>query len=250
MSITTDKSWRYWKTLSNVEVEKCESFTNCIYYLGYCKVLACVVVCSRTDDTICWLQTLSNIQDVCSFLGLCKYPLLNHTDFCSYQSPSQPKIAKGQPRVYTEWSDEDLGTLIMLQEKLISPKGLYFLAYRATYTVVTDACGWQIGCVVPPTQLDRHDKRIGYWSRFLVDAEQLCDTAHIDCLAIVRAVLLLFPCLEGTHSIFPTNNDALNWILNLADTTGQFAQWLLSSSEMVYDVFHRTAIKHRAADTL
>lgn len=78
--------------------------------------------------------------------------------------------------------------------------------------------------------------------------EHTYDTSHPEHLAVVWAVLLLQPYLEGTHFIKPTDHDVLTWILSLADATRKLAQWRLRLSEMEFDVAHCARIEHQSVD--
>lgn len=46
------------------------------------------------------------------------------------------------------------------------------------------------------------------------------------------------------------HHDSLNWILNLTDSTGQFARWRLRVSEYDFDVVSSAGIKRQDADAI
>lgn len=58
------------------------------------------------------------------------------------------KLQEGQPRVYTDLSNEEPKALEKLNEKLILPAVLALLRLQGTYEVDIDACDRQIGCVL------------------------------------------------------------------------------------------------------
>lgn len=62
----------------------------------------------------------------------------------------------------------------------------------ALFTVETDACDEEVGCVLLQSQLN-HEKDsppIGCWPRTITDEEENCDTTQQECRAVVWAVLL------------------------------------------------------------
>lgn len=67
-------------------------------------------------------------------------------------------------------------------------------------------------------------------------------------LAVVRAVLLLQPDLEGGQFTFHIDGDLLKLILNLINATGKLPCWRLPLSELEFEVNHCMGIKHQAAD--
>lgn len=138
----------------------------------------------------------------------------------------------------------------MLQDKVMSPSVLALPYGGGQFTLDTDACNVQIGCVLLQDQPDQTKRPVDYWSRSLTSAKRAYDTTHKECLAIVWAVLLICPYLEGTKFTIRTDHDSLRSILNIIDATGRLARWELRLSEFEYDAVHRAGIKNQAADAL
>lgn len=111
-------------------------------------------------------------------------------------------------------------------------------------TLDTDAFNAQIGCVLLQRQSDNTIKLVGYWCCSPTDAGVLYDITQRQCLVIVRPVLLPRTCSECHRFTIRTNDDALEWILNFADSTNQLARWHLHSSESDFEVVHRAGIKY------
>lgn len=117
-----------------------------------------------------------------------------------------------------------------LQNRLTQPPTLALPCRNGKYTVKTDACDRQVGCVLLQEHSYGTTRLVGYWSRSLNKAEKAYDTTHRECLAVVWAVLMLRYYLEGARFTIRTNHDALRWILNMADATGKLARWRLHLS--------------------
>lgn len=153
---------------------------------------------------------LSNIRELCSFLGLYsafRRPLQNFariTDILNW------KFGKVQPRINEDLSDEELDAPKMLEQKLISPLVLALLHLQGSYTVDTGSCDRQMRCVLLQKQSHRHNKPNDYGLRSLTEAERTYDSTHLECLAVVWVVLLLSTYLEDTRFTTRTNHDAFS----------------------------------------
>ena len=119
------------------------------------------------------------------------------------------------------------------------------------YIIDTDACAYQVGCVLLQEQDgDERPKPIGYWSRSLSKSEQNYTTTEQECLAVVWAVLILRPYLEGTEFTIRTDHDSLKLLLNLSDATGRLQRWRLRLQQFEYVINHCPGVQHRAADAV
>lgn len=86
-----------------------------------------------------------------------------------------------------------------VQPKLLTPLVLAFLRSTGTYTLASNACDSQAGCILLQQQQERPDKPIGYWSISLDDAERAYDTTHGECPEVAWTVLLLWPYRESVR---------------------------------------------------
>lgn len=65
------------------------------------------------------------------------------------------------------------------QGKLISPPILALHYTGGHYSLDTDACEVQVGCILLQGQSDKTKKPIGYWSRSHTEAEIAYDTTRL-----------------------------------------------------------------------
>lgn len=100
-------------------------------------------------------------------------------------------------------------------------------------------------CYAKNKQPDKTKNPIQYWSRSVSSAERVYDTTDQVCLAILWAVLLLWPYEEGTRLTIRTDYDCLKWILNLSNAAGGLVCWGLQLSELDFHVVHRASGKHK-----
>lgn len=96
-----------------------------------------------------------------------------------------------------------------LKSLLINPPILALARTDGHFTIDTDACDTQIGCVLLQRPPDDTNRPIGYWSRTLSDPEKKLSTTHRECLAVVWAVLLLRPCPDGSQFTVRTDHEVL-----------------------------------------
>lgn len=89
---------------------------------------------------------------------------------------------------------------------------------------------------------------VGYLSCSLNNAEFAYYTTPPEFLAVVCAVLLLGPYVEGFQITVRTNHDAFCSIENLMDLTGKLERWHLRSSEFNFYIVHCAANKQQEAD--
>lgn len=93
------------------------------------------------------------------------------------------------------------------------------------YTVDTDACDSQVGCVLLKQHEDGTARPIRYWSRTLTGIEQKLETTHEKRLAVMWALLLLRPYLGLDRLNIRTDHEALKRLMTSADASGKLARW-------------------------
>lgn len=86
-----------------------------------------------------------------------------------------------------------------------------------------------------------------YPSRTLKVAEQNYNTMHRGYRAIVWAILLQNPHMEGQRLTTHADHDAFKWVINVADSTGRLARWRLRLFEFNFDLVHKLAITNKEA---
>ena len=118
------------------------------------------------------------------------------------------------------------------------------------FSVDTDACNHQVGCALLQVSEDGTRHPIGFWSRSLSAAERNYSVGEKECLAIVWAVQMLRPYLEGTHFHLFTDHQALKWILSGSDHSGRLARWRLGLLEFDFTISYKKGIKNTIADAV
>ena len=118
------------------------------------------------------------------------------------------------------------------------------------FSVDTDACKHQVGSALLQVSEDGTRHPIGFWSRSLSAAERNYSVGEKECLAIVWAVQMLRPYLEGTQLHLFTAHQALKWILSGSDHSGRLARWRLRLLEFDFTISYKKGIKNTIADAV
>ena len=126
-------------------------------------------------------------------------------------------MRKGCATELHPFNEEQSAALELLKKALLSLPVLRLPPADLTFSVDTDACNHQVGCTLLQTYADGTTHPIGFWSRSLNPAETNYSVGEKECLAIVWAVQLLRPYLEGIHFDLYTDHQALKWILSGSD---------------------------------
>lgn len=208
------------------------------------------MVSTKTCDAVKNFKPLRSVTDVRSFLGLCNVFRRFIPNFARVAAPLTAKLEKDHPQRFPSLSPTEENAFESLKQLLISPPVLALPRADGHYTLDTDACDVQVGCVLIQDQRDGPPRSIGYWSRKLTKPEQNYSTTEKECLAVVWAILLLRPYLECVHFTVRTDHSALRWILSLTESTGRLARWRLRLLQYDFDITHRAGIKHQAPDAL
>lgn len=110
--------------------------------------------------------------------------------------PLNKRLKKKRQKSFKPLDKEKCATLEVFKEYLTISPVLPFPRNKRKYTLDTDACDKQIGCVLLEEQQDGNIRLVRYWSRRLADKEREVGTAYKECLAVVWSVTLLRAHLE------------------------------------------------------
>lgn len=82
----------------------------------------------------------------------------------------------------------------------------------------------QLICVLLQEQGDESLLPVGYFIRSVKDTERNHGTTERECLSIIWEVLMLMQYLEGARFTPNTDHDALMWLLDETNTSGNMAR--------------------------
>lgn len=114
------------------------------------------------------------------------------------------------------------------------------------FTLNKDACDYRVRCINLQQQPNEDKLRVRYWSRNLSEPEKNYSTAEKELVFVVWSILTLRPYLYKFHSKLRTDQ-ALNWILNVADSSERLACWRVRLAEYDCKVEYRPGSPHKVA---
>ena len=233
-----------------LKLNKCEFFRSSVDYLGQVISPGKLQVTQRAIEAIKKARHPLNVSEMRSFLGLCNVYRRFVKGFTKIANPLNRKLRKGEKPTWSKLTDEEQLAFETLKEALTSPLILALPRAGFPYILDTDACDVHVGCVLQQEQPEGKPRPVGFWSRSLSQAECNYDTTNKACLAIVWAVLILRPYLEGARFLIRTDHDALKWMMNLTGASGRLLRWRLRLLEFDFIVTHRPGVQHKVADAM
>lgn len=182
-------------------LKKCALLTNCIDYLGHDIKPGRLEVANHTTGAIRKRKVPTTDTELRSFLRLCNVFRWLVPGFARIASHLSKRVKTTQDKNLGPLNDQKLNALENFEEMLISLQILTLSKWEGQYRLDTDTCNSQVGCVLFQKQKDGKEPPIKYWSPTLRELEKNLETTHRECLAVVRAVILLWPYHEGTKFI-------------------------------------------------
>lgn len=110
-----------------------------------------------------------------------------------WRHPFSKELRKPQDGDLRSFKEKDRKELNLLYRKIISSPVLTLHNRTRQLTLGTDAYNGQVDCALLQNQEYCKDRTIAYRTNKLNEPEKKRNTTHLECLAVVRAVLLLRP---------------------------------------------------------
>ena len=113
-----------------------------------------------------------------------------------------------------------------------------------------DASDYQVGAALFQTTEHGERRPIDYWSRWLKPAEKNYSTPEKKCLAVVWALTILRPYLQGEQFTVYSDKASLPWLMNIAEPSGRLMRWRLQLSEFDFTIQYKRGVQNSHADKL
>nr|VZH94052.1 unnamed protein product [Spirometra erinaceieuropaei] len=177
----------------------------------------------KTEQIRSWPQ-LTSVSELRGFLGLASYYRRFIKDFAHIPAPLNRLTSKQNA---FNWSDECECSFEELKRRLISPPLLAFPNISESappFILDTDASDVAIGAVLSQQQTDGLEHPLIFASQTLTKPERNYSTTRKELLAVVTFVKKFHHYLAGKRFILRTDHQALRWLENFKDPTGQLAR--------------------------
>ncbi len=156
-------------------------------------------VANKTCSAIRDAEYPATVTQMRSFLGMCNVyrrlvPKFSRTSSSLYALTEKWSCFNLQPL-----SDKQRSAFELLKKALLEPRILRMSDPTRPFSVDTDACQYQIGAALFQEDEDGVHHPVGFWSRTLQKPQRNYSASERECLAVVWAVQILRPYLEGSH---------------------------------------------------
>eukprot|EP00171_Calliarthron_tuberculosum_P008749 IDg8749t1 len=120
---------------------------------------------------------------------------------------------KPLPKAYPPLDERQERAYRALIKAVTEPPVLALPKPGLPYSIDTDACKHQVGCALFQTHSDYMRKPISFWSRTLNQAEKNYSPSEREGLAIVYAIKICRPYVQGAHFTIYSDYNALRWLM-------------------------------------
>ena len=231
-----------------VKPQKCQLFRKVVPFLGHVISKEGVATDpSKVDAVAKWPVPLTKTE-LRSFLGLASYYRRFIKNFAAVASPLHHALTVGNEKTFV-WTTACDRAFSELKKCLVDAPVLSYPRSDEEFILDTDASDFGIGAVLSQIQ-DGEEKVIAYASRTLSKSERNYSVTKREMLALVFYSQHFRHYLYGRRFIARTDHDALRWLTNFKEPSGQVARWLEKLAEFDFKVQSRPGKRHGNADGL
>jgi transposase InsO family protein len=232
----------------SLKLKKCAFFKTEVEYLGHVITPGKLHVSNKNVVALEQAHHPRTRTELRSFLGMCNVYRKFVPQFAKLAAPLTELLKKGQPDTFDHLTDAQVQAFDSLRASLMNPIILGLPVRDRDFTLDVDASDYQLGACLQQEGTDGTLIPCGFYSRALNDAERNYSATEKECLAVVWAVLMLRPYLEGVHFRVRSDHEALRWLLTLKEPSGRLARWRLRLAEFDFTIQYRPGIKNSLAD--
>lgn len=226
--------------------QKCHLCRPKLKTLGYIVDLRGLRVDPEKVKAIVQIPTPINQKTVRQFCGTASWYRRFIPDFASRLYPLTRLLKKNQKFVWTEEAQKafkDIRSCLIKAPILTCPD------FSQEFIISCDASGVGLGTVLSQ-QGHLGEQVVAYASRTLSKCEQKYSATECECLAVIWAIEIFRPYVEGTCFTVITDHYSLLWLHNLKDPQGRLARWALRLQPYSFKLIHRKGKEHVVPDML
>jgi hypothetical protein len=228
------------------KINKCELVRTSVEYTGHFISAQGISVDPRKITTIQQWPAPTNVSELRSFLGLASYYRKFVQGFSAIASPLTALLHKDKEYI---WNDNEQEAFDTLKQHLTTAPVLLLPDPTKLFTVTTDASDFAIGAVLSQN-IGKGDQPVAFESRKLSPAEQNYAVHEKELLAIVHAIKLWRPYLEGQRFTVITDHASLEYIKTQHNLSRRQARWLETLQANDFEVKYRPGKTNVVADAL
>lgn len=203
-----------------INVEKCQFCRKELRYLGHMLDERGIRTDLEKVTAIVEFARPTNVKTLRSFLGVASWYRRFIAGFAKLSTALTKLLRKTSK---WEWNEEQENAFNVLKQRLSTAPILACPDFTKRFVVQTDASGEGLGASLTQCQ-DGKEVVIAFASRSLSDNEKKFTVTEQECLALVWAVKKFRPYLEGYRFTAVTDQQALKWLMQLAQPSGRLAR--------------------------
>jgi transposase InsO family protein/dUTPase len=230
-----------------VKLKKCSLAKKELVYLGYKISNKGKLPDESKVEAVQKMRLPKTVKELQAFLGLVNYYRCFIPNLSTIGNPLFELLKKN---TRFQINPSHLIAIDKLKQILTSAPLLAYPDFSKPFIVHTDASTQGLGAILCQINSQGQEQPIAYVSCTLTRHEKNYTITELECLAILFAIRKFHYYLHGREFDVVTDHSALQWLLNLKDSTGRLARWSLKLQCYNFVVKHRAGIKHQNADCL
>jgi hypothetical protein len=231
-----------------IKPEKCEFFVNKISFLGHIISDKGIEMDPEKVKAIVEWPPLENPKEAERFIGLANYYRRFVEGFSAIMRPITDLIKK---KIQWIWGKKQTDAFKTVKTAVTSAPLLRLPDPELPFTVTTDASDYALGGVLTQRFPDTNfDHPIAFHSKKLKPSEMNYPAWAKEMLAIVDALRVWRPYLDGQKFTIVTDHQALTHFNSQVKISRHQARWLEFLQEFDYDLIYKPGTTNRVADPL
>ena len=149
-----------------------------------------------------------------------------------------------------KWSEAHQTAFEHLKREICEATMLAHPDYTKTFIVDCDASNIGLGAVLSQIGINEVENPISFASRKLTGAETKWGATELEAFAVVWALEIFRPWIDGCEVLVRTDHSPLLWLQKNVSKTPKLARWVLRLQEFSFRLEHRPGKAQVVADSL
>ena len=225
--------------------KKCTLAQSSVTFLGHLVLEDGLQPDPRLLDSIRYIQPLTTMTQVRSFLGLVGYYRRFIKGFSNIAAPLNRTLEKNKS---FEWTDECMAVYEKLKAVLLQRPIVAYPDFSIPFRLYTDASNVGLGAILAQQQ-EGKEHIICCASHTLSKSEQNY-TATKECLAVVWGIKNFRNYLIANHFKVYMDHYSLQWLCSMKHESPLLHRWVAQLEDYDFEVLHRTGKNQGHVDAL
>ena len=232
-----------------IDIEKCAFFKTSVKYLGLIITTEGIRMDPEKLSAIADWSIPRSVRDVQAFLGFANFYRRFIRRFSAIAAPLTTLTKKDVPFV---WSPACQSAFADLKQQFVSGPVLQHFDFDRPCRVETDASDFVCGGVLLQPDADNHWRPVAFFSSKMTPAECNYEIYDKELLAIIRALEVWRPELEGSDTAVEIVSDHRNleYFMSSKRLSRRQARWAEFLSRFNFRIVYRPGADNDAADAL